>query len=192
MFSRILVKLIDQAIVPAVMLIAVRIVSVLAIANYLKLTPSISSQGLALTNLNGTASNTELYVQINSYSTLAIIVTMAVILLFIMTKSLVFHDSHIKPALAARLFSLKLSHFIQNSFQIYSQALVWMAYLFMLTAVAGIMTLNGTIYTWVFFVALVLSIVSAVVFIIDVEFEVDLDKQQVPQYEEEELLVKFR
>ncbi len=193
MFSRILVKLIDQAIVPAVLLIAVRIVSVFAIANYLQLKISVTEKGFTLTNtLNGAVSAAEDYIRINSYSTLAIVVTMAIILLFIITKSLVLHDSHIKPGLAAKMFSLKLSHFIQNSFQIYSQALVWMAYLYMLTAVSGVMTYNGTLYTWVFFIALALSLIATVIFVIDIEYEVNMQKVDIPQFEEEEMLITIK
>jgi len=193
MFSRILIKLIDQAIVPAVLLIAVRVVSVLAIANYLQLKITLSGNGFSITDqINSSSVTPETYVVINSYSTLSIVVTMAVILFFIITKSLVLHDSHIKPGLAAKMFSLKLSHFIQNSFQIYSQALVWMAYLYMLGAVSVVMALNGTLYAWVFFVTLSLAIISTAVFIIDVEYEINMDKLEVPQYEEEETLVTIK
>ena len=193
MFSRILIKLIDQAIVPAVLLIAVRVVSVLAIANYLQLKITLSGSGFNITDqANGASVTPETYVIINSYSTLSIVITMAVILFFIITKSLVLHDTHIKPGLGAKMFSLKLSHFIQNSFQIYSQALVWMAYLYMLGAVSGVMALNGTLYTWVFFVTLSLAIISTVVFVIDVEYKINMDKLEVPQYEEEETLVTIK
>ena len=168
MFSKILVKLIDQAVIPAILLIAVRIISVIVVAKYFSLDFAISGGGFVL-------NKTQDYVLLNSYSTLIMLMTLAVGILFILIKSYVFHDSHISPQLTAKVFSLKLSTFIQDSFDLYSQGSIWLSYLYLLMFVTALMAVFGLIQIWVFFVALILTVLSTIFLIFDIENELDLE-----------------
>ncbi len=164
MFSKILVKLVDEAIVPAITLLAVRVVSAMLIARYFSIPLTVGSSGFVYRSA-------EDFLLINSYSVLAMVCVLAVGLLYVLLKSHLFHETHITPALSAKLFSLKLSPFIQASFDLYSQGAIWLIYSYLLFVASGIMVYFGLMYSWVFAVSLVLNVFATYLFIIDVEGE---------------------
>ena len=144
MFSRILIKLIDQAIVPAIFLLTVKIVATVGISRYLGIVFTVGPTGFVF-------DSTADYVRISSYSTFAMVAALAIGLFYILLKSMAFHETHISPKMTAKLFSLRLSTFIQGSFDLYSQGAIWMSYSYLLMFVTGIMSIFGMIYSWVFY-----------------------------------------
>lgn len=179
MFSKILVKLIDQAIVPAVLLVAARIVSVVLIASYNKIDFSMDTGGLNVANPSQ-------FLLVNSYSVLIMSLLLFLGITYVLLKSYVFHDSHITPKLTANMFSLKLSSFIQTSFDLYSQGSIWLSYMYLLMFVSGLMAFFGVLYPWVFTLLLGLCIISTILLVFDVEREVDMDKKVFPEFVSEE------
>lgn len=176
MFSRILVKLVDEAIFPAVMLLSTRLISMFLITQYLEAPFEIRPSGMLFTSLHD-------YVLINSYSILFMTIALATGLGIIILKSFVFHDSHIKPELSAKLHALRASSLIHNSFEIYSTGTIWLSYLYLLLVVASVMALFGVIYGWVLFTIFLITIVSTALFIIDVEHELRIKKNTEVEYD---------
>jgi hypothetical protein len=169
MVSRILIKLIDQSIIPAVLLLSTRLISIVLLGRYFGADFTIGYSGVEYTHPQD-------YLLVNSYSTFFMIAVLAVGLFYILLKSFIFHDSHISPGFTARVFSFKLSFFIQSSFDLYSQGVIWLSYLYLLMIVSGVMALFGLLYPWVFYTALVLGVVSTALFVFDVENEINLSK----------------
>lgn len=176
MFSKILTKLIDESIVPAVLLLATRIVSVVLISRNFGIDLQISGNGFTFTK-------TDDYLMVNSYSALAMVIVLSVGLFYNLLKSYMFHESHITPSLTTRLFAVRLASFIQSSFDLYSQGSVWLSYSYLLTLVTGLMATFGLLYTWVFLVSLVLTLLSSVLLVVDVENEIDTSKSDSVQYD---------
>lgn len=177
MFSKILIKLVDQAIVPAILLLVARVVSVILVSRVLLIPFEIKNSGFVFQSAQD-------YVVVNSYSLLTLLGFLTVGILYILLKSFVFHDTHITPPLTTKLFSLRLSSLIQNSFDIYSQGLVWVSYLYLLLVVSGLMALFGLIFTWVFYTSLVFTIMTTVLFAFDVEREVEIKEGTYEDSEE--------
>jgi hypothetical protein len=167
MISRTLVRLIDQAITPAILLLCARITSVILISYLSEIKLVFSSRGFYFGNAQD-------YLYVNSYSTLAMIVVLAAGLLYVLLKAFIFHDTHISPGLTAKLFHYRLTTLIQSSFELYSQGVIWLIYLYLIAVVTLILSLFGLIYQWIFYVSLVMSVISSVVLIIDIENEIDL------------------
>lgn len=167
MISRTLVRLIDQAIAPAILLLCTRITSVILISYFSEIKFVLSTRGFYFNSPNE-------YLYINSYSTLAMIIVLAVGLLYILLKAFIFHDTHVSPGLTSKLFHYRLSTLIQNSFELYSQGVIWLIYLYLISAVSFILSLFDLIYFWVFLVSLILSIISTVVLLFDIENEIEL------------------
>lgn len=94
MFSRILIKLVDEAIFPAILLLMTRLISMLLVSKSMGIEFEMGRGGILF---NTTAD----FVAVNSYSTLFMILAISLGLCFIILKSFVFHDSHIKPGLSA-------------------------------------------------------------------------------------------
>jgi len=174
MFSKILVKLIDEAIVPAITLLSARLLSVVAIGKYLGIPFTFGSTGFIF-------QNAEDFVLVNSYSLVAMVLVVTLGLIYILVKAYMFHDTHVNPGATAKLFSLRLTSFIQSSFDLYSQGAIWMSYSYLLMFVSGVMGVFGLVYMWVFFVSVILSIMATILFVIDVEKElypVESDKSK--------------
>lgn len=176
MFSKILIKLIDQAIVPALLLLATRIVSVVLVSRYFGIDYNIAESGFVFSSAND-------YVLINTYSTFFMLAVLTIGLLYILLKAYIFHETHITPKVAAKLFSLRLSSFIQASFDLYSQGAIWLSYTFFLTLISGILGMFGLIQSWVFFTGLVLNIISTVLFVFDVVKEMELKKSTFAEFD---------
>jgi hypothetical protein len=178
MFSRILVKLIDQAIVPALLLLAARVISVIVIGKKLGFDFNLNATGFSFADFSN-------YVTVNSYSTLVMIVILALGMIFVLAKSYFFHESHVTPGLSAKLFSFNLPSVIQSSFEIYSQGTIWLAYSYLLLIVCGIMTFFAFVFTWVFYISAVVTIILTVLLIIDIEHEVNILKNKDAEYDED-------
>ena len=176
MFSKILIKLIDQAIVPALMLLSARIVSVVLISRYYGINYDIAESGFVFSSASD-------YVLINTYSTFFMLVVLTVGLLYILLKAYIFHETHISPKVTAKLFSLRLSSFIQASFDLYSQGAIWLSYTFFLTLVSGILGVFGLIQSWVFFAGLVLNIISTTLLVFDVVKEMEIKKSDFAEFD---------
>lgn len=184
MFSKILIRLIDQAIVPAILLLVTRIVSMVLIARSMGVPYELTNAGFVFFDHVG-------YVQVNSYSLLSMLFVLALGLFYILIKSYLFHESHIKPDLTARLFSLKMSSFIQTSFDLYSQGAVWLSYVYFLFLLSIFMAFFGFIHTWVFFVAFAISVVTTIAFVFDIEQELGMDEDLEEILQVEEYVLKF-
>lgn len=165
MFSKLLVKLIDEAIVPALFLVAVRVISLVFISKGFDIPISLGPGGFVY-------SSSEDYLLVNTYSTLYMVLAVCLGLLRVLIKSVVFHDTHITPPLAAKLHSLRLQYLIQDTFHLYTQGIVWLAYLYFLTIGAGLMSLFGLVEIWVAWVSLGLAVFFTYIFILDAEREI--------------------
>ncbi len=179
MFSKILVRLIDQSITPAILLMAARIVSIILLSN---------SRGIPFNfDINGfTFSTTEDYVFLNSYSTLIMMGALVVGLIYVLLKAYVFHDSHISPRMTANLFAVRLSNLIQSSYDLYTQGSIWLSFMFFMVLSSGFMAAFGLLYFWVFYTSLALLLVMLVLFILDIENEIKLPKKPTWNVEENE------
>lgn len=166
MISRTLIRLIDQAIVPAILLLCTRLASVILVSYFIGAKFTFSAKGFIFHDPNN-------YVKVNSYSTLAMVVILGLGLIYILAKALYFHDTHISPKLTTKLFHHKMTTLIQNSFELYSQGVIWLVYLYLITIVAVILGIFGVIYSWVTIVSGSFCAIATLLLILDIENELD-------------------
>ena len=176
MMSKILTELIDKAIVPAVLLLASRVVSIILVSKYLGLNFEITKAGFIFESASD-------YIKVNSYSTLIMVALLMIGISYILIKSLFFHDSHIKPAVTSKLFSLNAQSLIQGSFELYTQGIVWLSYSYLLLLVSGIMALSNLMYDWVFYITFGSTLLATVLFVSDVEDEIKIKKENKEDYD---------
>ncbi len=174
--SKILTKLIDKAIVPAILLLASRIVSIVIVCKYLDINFKITKFGFIFESASD-------YTKVNSYSTLIMVGLLMIGISYVLIKSIFFHESHIKPSLTSKLFSLNAQSLIQGSINLYTQGAVWLSYAYLLLIVGGIMTLSNLMYRWVFYVILGVTILATILFISDIEDEIKIEKESKEDYD---------
>lgn len=170
MLSKTLTKLVDEAILPAVILVAAKVLGVILVNSVLNLRWSL--KGLSLVYY----SNAD-YLAASSYSTLIMFGAILLFTLWVLLKSHLWHDSHVSPSTSAKLVDHNLISLIQSSFELYTQATVWLSYSLLTTLILGVMAASGLIFAWVFYVALVTSVLTSVLLILDVEREVVIKKE---------------
>ena len=181
MFSKTLIKLIDQAIFPAVLIISAKIIGVVFFIKYFDASFSSSGTQLIFSNLND-------FIAVNSYSSLFMFIAVLSGLVWVVVKAHVFHDTHIKPSLSARMFELSMDDLIHTNEVIFSQAFIWLSYAWMTTIMFGIHAYFELSYWWVFFVALGVSIIATAALAIDVEREIISDKKNIEPEDGKEVL----
>ena len=184
MLSKILAKLIDKAIVPAILLLASRVVSIIIASKYFGIDFKITDKGFIFQNSYD-------YIKVNSYSALFMTIMLVIGLAYVLVKSIFFHDSHIKPTMTTRLFSLKAESLIQNSYEIYTQGAVWLSYSFMLLAVSGIMAMSNLMYKWVFYVVTGVTLLTTLLFVFDAEEEIKISKDKDVDYDTDKSFVEL-
>ena len=163
-YSKLLVKLVDRAILPAIFLFAAKVVGTFFVASY-----------LGVNNFNGLVAFNGLsaseYVFVNSYSTLFVFLCVFLGMAFLLFKAHVTHETHISPYISARIASMRLNDLVQKSFDLFSEAGVWLMYSWLLTLVSIAQVALSAMYIWVAIVAFIFSFVSSILVIIDVERE---------------------
>jgi hypothetical protein len=184
MLSKILIKLIDRAIIPAVLLLASRIVSIILVSKYFGIHLKMGKSGFVFQNQID-------YIKVNSYSTLSMALLLVLGLGYVVIKSLFFHESHIKPSLTTRLFSLKAESLIQNSYEIYTQGAVWLTYSYLLLIVSGVMAISGLLFNWVFYVIMGVTTITTLIFVFDLEEEVKIKKITSEEYDMDKSFVEL-
>lgn len=182
--SKILTKLIDKAIVPAVLLIASRLISIFIVSKYFGIDFKITNQGVIVQNSYD-------YIKVNSYSALFMTIMLVIGLFYVLIKSIFFHDSHIKPTVTAKLFSIKAESLIQNSYEIYTQGAVWLTYAYLLLTVSGIMVMSNLMYIWVFYVITGVTLLATLLFVFDVEEEIQIKKDKDVEYDADKSLIEL-
>ena len=164
MFSKVLLKLVDQAIAPALVLFASRVISLFVFASIFDAQFTVDSLGMVFTNPAD-------YIKVNSYSLLSMVVIFIIALLHNLLKAYYFHNTHITPSLTAKLFTMKLSSLIHSSMDLYSEGVIWLSYAYLLTGVSALMSIYNLAYDWVFYVSLVFTLLATVLFVLDIEKE---------------------
>lgn len=170
MVSKTLLKLIDEAIVPALLIVGTKLGSVFILSGILNITWDFKT--LSITSAVSEAD----FIALNSYSNLIMFLCITIGLLWVVVKSHILHDTHITPTLAAKLVSLKLESFISTTAHIYHQALIWWLYTVLITFLISLQTYYGLVYSWVTYVSVVAAISSTWLIVLDIERESVLAK----------------
>lgn len=174
MLSKSLVKLIDEAILPAVLLVGSKFASVILIATLSKSAFSFTFGRFFFFLPSLSFSTFESYIFSNSYSNLFTYVVLAAGCAFVLLRAHFFHSSHVTPALHARLIKLRLSSLVADTFTIYHQAFVWFSFIWLFTIFLLIEAFLNIVYPWIAIVAFLISLNMSWFLIADVEEELEI------------------
>ncbi len=169
MIRKTLLKLIDEAVVPSIFLVATKVVSTLMINRLLDLSWEFS-QGRVV------YFSKEDFLLANSYSSLATFLAIVLGLLWVMVKVNFFHEDHIHPRLSAKLHESNLTQIIQSTLTIYSQAAIWLIYAWLTTVILLVQAWFNLSYRWVGGVGLGVSLLATIILAIDVERDLVKEK----------------
>jgi len=185
MFAKTLIKLIDYAVFPAVLIVSAKIIGVFFLVRYFDVSYQIDGIRLVFDNADS-------FVAVNSYSSLLMFAAVIGGLLWVTVKAHVFHETHITPSFSAHLFNMNLEDLIHTTETVYSQAFIWLSYAWITTIVFGIHSYYHLAYLWVFFIALAITVISTAALALDIEKEILIDEDLAkPDDFGPETIVKF-
>ena len=121
--SKSLVKLVDEAILPAFVLVGLKVVGIAIVNNLLSLSFYYQNFGKIFyaTQLN--------VVTVNSASDMIVFGGVFLVCLFLIAKLLFFTDDKAKPSILLKLAKADKVGFIQTSIELYHVLFVWMLFL---------------------------------------------------------------
>jgi len=145
-YSKTLVRLIDEAILPAVLLVVAKIFGTVLVCRYFNLSWDFSSSGIVFFSSQD-------YLLANSYSSLIMFGFVVLGLVWVLIRSHVFVENHIP-------------------FVAYSKAFVWLSYAWLVTLILGLQALYGLSYWGVAGVAFLVSVIATGLLAVDIERDV--------------------
>ncbi len=134
MVAKSLVKLIDEAIIPAAALIAAKMLGILASAYFLHLPLIVTKSdflfflpAVHFLNLND-------YISAENFANTLLLTVVCLGTTIVLIRAHFFHANHINPKFHAKLARLNLESLITPSYHLYHQALIWLVFLWMTVA----------------------------------------------------------
>lgn len=157
MASKLLLRLIDEAILPAVLVVFAKLVSLAALIRIFNYPWELKTTAVFPSLQMGT--HQQLLV-VNSYSNLVTLVVIAAGLVWILAKAYHFHDTHVAPTMTLKLLSWNLTGLLSTSHEIYHQAVIWLSYLWLIFLLMVVHTVVGLQFVW-----LTAAVFAAVIFL---------------------------
>lgn len=179
MVPKSLIKLIDEAIIPAFILIIVKMAAILISSYFLKLNFDVNINGFAQFLPHLSFLSVQDYTLAENYSNLAMYAAAALGTLYILVKAHFLHQSHVSPKVQQKLASLNFENIITSSFHLYHQALIWLVFLWLTTAFLITSTLLKVTYMPITAIALIITINFTWIFAVDVQKEVEINKYKI-------------
>ncbi len=176
MIPKSLIKLIDEAIVPALVLIIVKMAAILIVSYFLKLDFEVNINGFTQFLPRLSFLSVHDYLLAENYSNLAMYTAAALGTLYIIIKAHFLHQSHVSPKVQQKLASLNFENIISSSFHLYHQAFIWLIFLWLTTAFLITSTLIKVTYTPITIIALIITINFTWIFATDVQKEIEINK----------------
>lgn len=167
--SRILLKLIDEAILPAVLVIAGKIIGIFLVIQIRQIPWTITVETGFPTLSFMTQSD---LLAVNSYSNLLLLLLLSTGLGLFLFRAHLLHDTHINPALTVKMLNWNLTLLLINTFDAITAPTVWLSYLWLAVTLLIFMTWQGINYWWVTGFGLILVLIFTLSFVLDLEKEV--------------------
>lgn len=174
--SRSLLKLIDEAIIPALLVFGAKLVG-LAVANYWHDLSWEIAEDASLLSLVSYRSE-EAFLQANTLSNAFVLGAILIGFLWVLIRAHAFHGSHISPRLSVSLVQKKLTGLVVHSWELYHQAVIWLAFLWLALILFSIQSIYGVNEWWVVIAGTALALLFSWLLIMDVEKEIEIRKEQ--------------
>lgn len=170
MVAKTITKLIDEAILPALLLIVAKVFGILISAYFLKLNYTVAISIFPKVSFNSLAG----YKLAENYSNLIMFTAVAVGMLIILVRAHYLHDTHIKPQTQQKLAKANLENIIITSYSLYHKATIWLTFLWLTVAFLLISTALKITYIPITIVAVIVAINFSWIMAKDVQNEIEI------------------
>ena len=178
MISKSLIKLIDEAIVPAVLMIIIKGIGLFATVVFFNLPFTLEYRSIFGILPSFRFATLQAYITAENYSNLAMFAAVAAGAIIVILKAHFLHESHISPRLHARLISLNLERLAQSSYHLYHQATIWLVFLWLTFGFLTLSSIAKITYPQITIAAFLVAANLSWVFALDIEKEIELSRSQ--------------
>ncbi len=177
MVNKSLIKLIDEALLPAILLIIAKMggLFMASLLLGLKFTVVMGDFFKVLPTVHFL--NPQDYVLAENYSNLAMFLVASLGCAFILLRAHFFHESHIRPRLHSRLVALNLESLIVPSYHLYHQATVWLLFLWLTVGFLIMSTILGVTYAPISLIAFIIAANFSWILTVDIQKEVEISQE---------------
>ena len=179
MITKSIIKLIDEAILPALLLILAKGIGLFLTVLFFNLPFTLEYRSifgilpsLRFATLQG-------YTTAENYSNLVMFAAVAAGAIIVILKAHFLHESHISPKLHARLLRFNLEKLVQSSYHLYHQAAVWLIFLWLSVGFLTLSSIAKITYPQITLAALLIAANLSWVFAVDVENEIELSREKL-------------
>lgn len=166
-----IIKFFDEALLPVVLVFGAKLFGVIVVNLFLQTSTGFDLLGSLFWQVTDHSET----VFINSISSTFMFLALVVGFGWVVIKAHHFHDTHIHPVEAAKLHKKGWGHLIQDSYEIYHQAVIWFALLWFSFLLILTQSTFGIIYPWLVFIALIVTVSLTLLLWIDVKKELFAD-----------------
>lgn len=172
MISKTLTKLIDEAILPGLVLVLGKFLGVVLVAKIISAEFKLISGEFFFPSFS--FSNFSAYYTVNSFSNLAMYVGVGLGCAAILVRAHFFHSSHITPKMHIRLLKLGLTGLIAETYQLYHQAAVWLIFLWLATILILVQSFFGLTSAAIAIISFLITLNFSWFLVADIEQEVEI------------------
>ena len=176
-----LLKIFDESILPAVLVIFAKILGSIFANYYFNLNWNLG-EGLIFYSFPRIVYLDSNSLQIaNSVSTLAVLFVLVFGFGFVLFRAHNFHDSHIHPKVSAGLHRRGLEELICDSYEIYHQAAIWLSLTWLVFLLAALQFSVGVLNGGIFAFSGVITLSLNALLFLDVKKEINVERELARQ-----------
>ncbi len=168
--SRSLLKIIDEAIIPGLLILAAKVIGLVAANYWYNLSWDGTTSVFPLLQYR----SEQAFFIANTVSNLFVLAVILVGFLVMLIKAHTLHGSHISPKLSTKLVQKQLTGLVVSSWELYHQAVVWLAFMWLTLILFCIHALLGVTPWWLPLSGTLVALLFTWLLIIDVEKEINL------------------
>ena len=114
----------------------------------------------------------------NGWSNMAVLVVVLTGFLTVLIRAHAFHTSHISPRLSVSLVKMEMTGLAVSSWEIYHQAVIWLAYVWLALILFAIQASYEVSPWWIVILGGVIAGMFTWMFIVDVEREIEIEQER--------------
>ena len=180
--SKSLLKLLDNSIFPACILILGKLVGVLLTLWYFNIPFSLRDYFSNIYSLRFIVQE-ESIKSVTSYSDLIMYIVIAVFFSITIIRAVFLHNTHVKPTLVTKLANSNLLRLVQSSYDIYHASTVWLIFLWVANIIVLINVFSGNTMAWVLIFCTISSVLLTAALLQDVFKEIESIKHKPGEYQ---------
>ena len=174
--SRSLLKLVDEAIIPALFVFGAKLIGLVVANFWYDLSWDVAGADSSIFPLISYRSQ-EAFLQANTLSNAFVLAVIFVGFLWVLIRAHAFHGSHISPKLSVALVQKQLTGLVVHSWELYHQAVIWLAYLWLALILFTIQAIYGVSEWWLSIAGTLVALFFSWLLIMDVEKEIAIRRE---------------